>query len=112
MGGQPTPSRRPVEPSTSGFAAATSAPDIDAAIDSVLLEEAELTIAEPPTVAQSPRPRRGVKIKADSLQARIAAENVYVRDDLRRILIVSSTLFAALAAGWFVLGVLDVLGLY
>jgi hypothetical protein len=87
--------------------------DIDAAIDDVLYEETELTIAEPATPSVPVgRPRRAVKVRQDSLQARIAAENVYVRDDLRRIAVVSAILFAALAAAWFVFVFLDVLGLY
>jgi hypothetical protein len=87
-------------------------PDIDAAIDSVLVEEAALTIEEPVAVTQPGRPRRGAKIRTDSLQARIAAENVYVRQDLRRILVVSGILFAALALAWFVFVFLDVLDIY
>jgi hypothetical protein len=42
----------------------------------------------------------------------MAAEDVYVREDLRRILVVSGVLFAALALAWFVFVFLDVLDLY
>jgi hypothetical protein len=97
----------------SRLAAPVDPPDVDAAIDSILLEEPALTLAEP--VAPAPpsgRPRRGTKVRSDSLQARIEAENVYVHEDLRRILVVSVILFAALAACWFVFVFLNVLDLY
>jgi hypothetical protein len=96
----------------SKLSVAAPAPDIDAAIDSVFLEETSLTIEEPVAAAPSARPRRGAKVRADSLQARMAAEDVYVREDLRRILVVSGVLFAALALAWFVFVFLDVLDLY
>jgi hypothetical protein len=89
--------------------------DVDAAIDSVLYEaayDAELTIAEPTTAVVSTKPRRTARVKADSLDARIAAESIYVREDLRRILFVSVLLFAALAVCWFVFVFLNVLDLY
>jgi hypothetical protein len=88
---------------------------VDAAIDSVLYEsayDAELTIAEPTTAAVATKPRRTVRVKADSLDARIAAESIYVREDLRRILLVSVVLFAMLAICWFVFVFLNVLDLY
>jgi hypothetical protein len=88
---------------------------VDAAIDSVLYEsayDAELTIAEPATAAVATKPRRTARVKADSLDARIAAESIYVREDLRRILLVSVVLFAVLAICWFVFVFLNVLDLY
>ena len=112
MGGHAAPQRRPSEPSVSRLSADGPAPDIDAAIETVLLDEAELTVAEPISATHAARPRRGAKVRADSLQARIAAENVYVREDLRRILVVSAILFGALAVAWVVFVFLDVFGLY
>ncbi len=51
-------------------------------------------------------------MKQDSLQARVAAENVYVREDLRRIATVSGILVAGLAVAWFLFVILDLFGLY
>jgi hypothetical protein len=48
----------------------------------------------------------------DELAARSAAENVWVREDLRRIGIVSVILIVALAVFFIVFGVVDVLNLY
>jgi hypothetical protein len=56
--------------------------------------------------------RRTRKQRPDDLEARAAAETVWVRADLRRIGIVSLVLFAALAVCWVVFGVVDVLDLY
>jgi len=104
-----------VRPTTTSSQPLGPAPavDIDGAIDDVMMVETELAIAEPamPSTALG-RPRRTVKVRQDSLQARIAAENIYVRDDLRRIGVVSAILFAGLALAWFVFVFLDVLGLY
>jgi hypothetical protein len=112
VAGQPARVRQST-PSSPAIASSAPAVDIDAAIDDVMMAETELAIAEP-VVPSTPvgRPRRTVKVKQDSLQARIAAENIYVRDDLRRIGMVSGILFAALAVAWFVFVFLDVLGLY
>jgi hypothetical protein len=110
-GGQAAPQRRPSVPSVSRLSAGASA-DIDAAIDSVLSDEAELVVAEPVAPTYSSRPRRGARMRADSLEARIDAENVYVRQDLRRIAVVSALLFAALAVCWFLFVFLNVLDLY
>ena len=98
----------PVDGSMSAWPA-----DIDEAIDSVVVETTEITIeGTDPLVPQPRRARRGVKVKADSLQARVAAENVYVREDLRRIGMVSVILVAALAVAWVLFVFLDLLGLY
>ena len=48
----------------------------------------------------------------DDLAARAAAETVWVREDLRRIGVVSLVLFVALAVAYVVFGMLDVLNLY
>jgi hypothetical protein len=86
---------------------------IDQAIDSYVLETTEVTIEDPVAPAAAPsRARKRVTVKQDSLQARVAAENVYVREDLRRIATVSGILLASLAVAWFLFVVLDLLGLY
>ncbi|HKZ90519.1 MAG TPA: hypothetical protein VJZ50_00125 [Candidatus Limnocylindrales bacterium] len=87
--------------------------DIGEAIDRVILEETELTIEEPaPFAPQTHRPKRTVKVKADSLDARVAAENVYVREDLRRIGVVSAILVTGLLVAWVLFVALDLLDLY
>ena len=87
--------------------------DIDAAVGAVGAEITEIAIEEPAPAAPRPRrARRGTKIKADSLVARATAEDVYVREDLRRIGIVSATLLAALLIAWVLLVAMDLLGLY
>jgi hypothetical protein len=58
------------------------------------------------------RARRRTKARPDDLAARAAAETVWVREDLRRIGIVSLILVVTLAVAWLVFGVMDVLGLY
>jgi hypothetical protein len=86
---------------------------IDQAIDSYVLETTEVTIEDPVAPAAAPsRARKRVTVKQDSLQARVAAENVYVREDLRRIAVVSGILLASLAVAWLLFVVLDLLGLY
>jgi hypothetical protein len=87
--------------------------DIDGAIDSLVVETTEVTFADP--VAPLPsntRLRRRVSVKADSLEARVAAENVYVREDLRRIAVVTGILIAGLAVCWVLFVLLDLLDLY
>ncbi len=56
--------------------------------------------------------RRRAKSRPDDLAARAAAEDVWVRADLRRIGVVSAILVAGLAVAWVVFVMLDVLGLY
>lgn len=87
--------------------------DIDAAVESVGAEYTELAIEETaPKPVKARRTRRASKVKADSLQARSAAEDVYVREDLRRIGIVSVVLVAGLAVAWVIFVAMDVLNLY
>ncbi len=87
--------------------------DIDAAVGSVGTEYTEIALEEAtPAPVKSRRTRRSTKVKADSLQARSAAEDVYVREDLRRIGVVSVILVVTLAVAWVVFVVLDVLSLY
>lgn len=114
----PSRARRPSDATT--FTITTSegsltgrATDIEGAIDSVMLESTEITIDEmAPVAPQARRAQRGVRVKADSLEARVAAENVYVREDLRRIGTVALVLVAALTVAWLLLVALDVLELY
>ena len=88
--------------------------DIDGAMDSVVMQTTELAIEEPVAAAPTPRrrTRRGAKAKADSLESRAAAEDVYVHADLRRIGIVSGMLFVALIVAWLLVVPMNVLGLY
>jgi hypothetical protein len=87
--------------------------DLDEAIDIVLLEGTAITIEDPaPSSPQARAHPKRVKVRADSLEARVAAEDVYVREDLRRIAVVSVILVASLLVAWVVFAVLDVLELY
>jgi hypothetical protein len=87
--------------------------DIDGAIGSVAMQTAEVRMADP-AVAQTPgsRPRRRTAMKADSLEARVAAENIYVLEDLRRIAVVTAILLVSLAVAWVLFVPLNLLGLY
>ena len=69
---------------------------------------------QPATPAESKRTRRArrAKTRPDDLAARAAAENGWVREDLRRIWVVSAILMAALAVSWVLFVALDVLNLY
>jgi hypothetical protein len=87
--------------------------DIDAAVESVGGEYTELAIEETaPKPVKTRRTRRSSKVKADSLQARAATEDVYVREDLRRIGVVSVILVVMLIVAWIVFVAMDVLNLY
>jgi hypothetical protein len=119
-GGQaPVRARRGPEPNASSpVPSSTWDADIDEAIGVVVLEETAITIQEGPTSQERPtsmpqaRPAKRVKVRADSLEVRVAAEDVYVREDLRRVGVVSAILISALVVAWIVFVVLDVLGLY
>ena len=115
-GGQaPVRARRSPEavPTASGSVpASTWDVDLDETIDVVVLEETAITIEErAPSSPQSRAPKR-IKVRADSLEARVAAEDVYVREDLRRIGVVSAILISSLVVAWVVFVFLDVLDLY
>lgn len=98
----------PLAPLTPGWGT-----DIDDAMDPFVVETTEVTIADPVAPTQvAARSRRRVTVKADSLEARVAAENVYVREDLRRIAVVTGILVAALAVCWVLFVLLDLLDLY
>ena len=58
------------------------------------------------------RGRTAKKKGQDDLASRAAAETIWVREDLRRIGVVSVVLMAALAIAYVVFGVMDVLNLY
>jgi hypothetical protein len=115
-GGQaPARARRAPDAGTSGHGSAPTSSwdaDIDSAIDLVVLEENTLALDEPTPASQAARPAKRVKVRADSLDARVAAEDVYVREDLRRIAVVSTILIASLVAAWVVFVLFDVLDLY
>lgn len=85
--------------------------DVDEAAVAAL---AAATSTREPEEAKTPRRgrRRGRKQRPTNLAARMAAEDVWVREDLRRIGIVSVVLLVGLAVAWVVFGFLDVLGLY
>jgi hypothetical protein len=91
--------------------------DVNEPIDA---EYSEITLEEPAAVATTAAPaeskrrrtRRRTRAKSDDLASRAAAEDVWVREDLRRIGIVSVVLVAALAVSWVVFYLLDVLSLY
>jgi hypothetical protein len=117
------PSRSKKTSSASSAAGQPDAPaeaDLDAAVASVEAEYTELTIEETaPAETATPaahstrrRSRRRTKARSDDLEARAGAESVWVREDLRRIGIVSVALLAGLAVAWVVFVVLDVLSLY
>lgn len=111
--------------STSDEAEASSAEEIGASYSEVEVDEvaaAAVAAASSTQVAEEPtsgrrsrrraRGRSSTKKSRDDLASRAAAEDVWVRDDLRRIGIVSVILVAALALAYLVFGVMDVLSLY
>jgi hypothetical protein len=58
------------------------------------------------------RRRTSKRRTSEELSARGAAEDAWIREDLRRIGVISLVLLALLAACWVVFGAMDVLGLY
>lgn len=119
-GGQgPTHTKKTSSGTDSSTAAATdslstsSEVDIDGAVDAVTMQGTELQIEEQaPAIAKPRRARKATKLKADSLEARSVAENTYVREDLRRIGIISAALVTALLVAWVLLVPLNLAGLY
>ncbi len=98
-----------------GVSQATADDGIDAAIDTIDANYSEIAIEEAAPVAapaKSRRARRRTKTKPDDLAARAAAENVWVREDLRRIGVVSVILVVGLALAWVVFVPMDLLNLY
>ncbi len=87
--------------------------DIDAAVETVESGYTEMAIDETaPATTKSRRTRRPTKARADSLQVRAAAEDSFVREDLRRISVVSVILIIGLAVAWVLFYAMDLLGLY
>ncbi len=95
---------------------ATTDDGIDTAIDTVDADYSEMIVAEAAPAAAPAKSRRARrrtnKARPDDLAARAAAENVWVREDLRRIGVVSVILVVALAVAWVVFVAMDVLNLY
>ena len=112
-------SATPVEPEVStaeDIGASYSEVEVDEVAAAAVAAAATTTqAAQEPTKGKRSRRRavRSAKRKTqDDLASRAAAETVWVREDLRRIGVVSIVLIAALAVAYVVFGVLDVLSLY
>ncbi len=96
-----------------------TADPIDIAIDSAVepvpveVDTAEISVAAPAAVARKPKAaRRSARAKAESLEGRAAAEETWVRTDLRRIAIISALMVAGLAVAWVLFVALNLAGLY
>lgn len=91
--------------------------DVDAAIEDVtdaqIVETAEIAVAEP---AATPRKRksarRSARSKADSLAGRAAAEESWVREDLRHIGMITVVLVVGLLIAWVVFVPMNLANLY
>lgn len=109
----PSRSKKPTDATSADALVPSGGVDIDRAIEDVALESEELLMVEASVAAPEARkPRRGTRIRTDSLEARMAAENIYVADDLRRIGLITLGLVAALFVFWVLLVPLDLGGLY
>ena len=79
--------------------------DVDAAIEDVtdaqIVETTEIAVAEP---AATPRKRKGARrsarARAESLAGRAAAEESWVREDLRNIGMITVVLLVGLLVAW------------
>jgi hypothetical protein len=129
-GGQgPSRSKRTSGPESSSEALAdaefSSAEEIGASYSEVEVDEVAAAAVASVTAPQASddsaagrRSRRRAqgrtsqKRTRDQLAVRAAAEDAWVREDLRRIGVVSVILVAALAVAYVVFGVVDVLNLY
>lgn len=87
-------------------------PDIDAALQTVEAGYTELGVDTAMHATPSRRSRRSTRVRADSLSVRSTAEDAFVREDLRRIGMVSAVLIIGLAIAWVLLVAMDLLGLY
>ena len=94
-----------------GIVSAAGEPDAVYAESPPSQSVAAVATAAPATTG-SRRARRRSKSRPDDLASRATAETVWVREDLRRIGVVSVILVATLAISWVVFVFLDVLGLY
>ena len=109
---------------TSAEPEVSTAEDIGASYSEVEVDEAAAAAVAATSTAQATQDaptgkrsrRRAVRTSkrksAYDLAARAAAETLWVREDLRRIGIVSVILIVALALSYVVFGVMDVLNLY
>jgi hypothetical protein len=114
-GGQgPHRGRRDRSGASEATDAATALPtaDVDGAIDTVTAEYAEVATEAPATTTKRRRQRRSARAQAESLEGRAAAEGAYVREDLRRIGIISLVLLVGLVIAWILFYALDILNLY
>ncbi len=118
-GGQgPTRTKQTVDPSSPAVddtpgGVADAAYDLTGEAIEAQYEEVPLggtAVAAPPR--RTRQDRRRAKSRPDDLAARASAEDVWVREDLRRIGIVSVILVAGLAIAWVLFVPLDLLGLY
>lgn len=122
MAKRPRASRSAYRPGGQGPSRAKeTSPSRDDALDAAIEESAEVSvvetteiaIAEPAPVARRPRAsRRSARGKADSLESRAAAEEAWVRDDLRSIGIISAVLVVGLAIAWVLFVPMNIAGLY
>ena len=114
-------------PETLEDQAVSAAEDIGASYSEVEVDEvaaaavAAATTTQATATTEAPaggrrsrrRASRSTKRKSqDDLASRAGAETVWVREDLRRIGVVSVVLIAALAIAYVVFGVIDILGIY
>jgi len=86
---------------------------IDSAAEETEVEVSEISVAAPAAVARKPKAaRRSARAKAESLEGRAAAEEAWVRDDLRHIGLISLVLIAGLAIAWVLFVPLNLANLY
>ena len=89
--------------------------EVDEIAAAAVAAAATTQATQEPTTGKRARRRavRTAKRKTqDDLASRAAAETIWVRQDLRRIVVVSIVLIVALAVAYVVFGRVDVLGLY
>jgi hypothetical protein len=106
---------RSKEPESSD--AASSSVDVNAAIDDVasdtVLETTEIAIEEAaPTPRKRKTARRSARAKSESLAGRAAAEESWVREDLRNIGIITAILVVGLIVAWIAFVPLNLANLY
>lgn len=113
-----TSSTTPAEPEVStaeDIGASYSEVGVDEAAAAAIATTATTQATQEPTKGKRSRRRAvrsGQRKTRDDLAMRSAAETVWVREDLRRIGVVSVVLLVALAVAYVVFGVVDVLSLY
>lgn len=92
-------------------------PDIDAIIDAsgepIEVAPSETPVAAPAVSSRKAKTaRRSARARAESLEGRAAAEESWVRADLRSITLISVALIVALAIAWVLFVAMDVASLY